>query len=119
MELMKRLAALLVLALAASSLAMAHMPDRRDLDTWFNGLVSGGGYPCCSSIDGSTLADVDWDTTVVDGKKHYRVRVEGQWIVITDEEVVKGPNKYGRPLVWIYHSDNKPVVRCFMPGAGG
>ena len=99
--------------------AFAHMHDRPDLDTWFNGLSGKGGMPCCSQVDGSTVADVDWDTTIVNGKPHYRVHIEGQWIVVTDEEVVEGPNKYGSPLVWIYHSDGKPMLRCFMPGAGG
>jgi hypothetical protein len=105
--------------------AMAHMQDRPDLDAWFNGLQSSGGYPCCSSIDGSTLSDIDWDTTVVDGKIKYRVRLEGQWVVVSDEEVVKAPNRYGSPVVWLYWinlPDGKPKipqVRCFMPGAGG
>lgn len=99
--------------------ARAHMHDRPDLDEWFNGLKSDGGYPCCSQVDGSTVSDVDWDTTVVAGKLHYRVRVEGMWIVVTDEEVVKQPNRYGTALVWVYHVDTKPMVRCFMPGAGG
>jgi hypothetical protein len=103
--------------------ASAHMHDRPDLDAWFNGLQSSGGYPCCSEIDGSTVAGPDWDTTVIDGKSHYRVRVEGQWVVVTDSEVVNGPNKYGQPLVWVYHTCDgntcKPAVRCFMVGAGG
>lgn len=94
------------------------MHDRPDLNTWFNGLTSTNGAPCCSQVDGSTVADPDWDTAVVEGKSHYRVRVEGKWIVVTDEEVVQGPNKYGQPLVWVYHIDGKPQVRCFMPGGG-
>ena len=104
--------------------ANAHMHDRPDLNTWFNGLMSSGGSPCCAFVDGSTIADVDWDTTVVDGKVHYRVFVEGQWIVVTDEEVVKEPNRYGPSMVWIYHTSPmggpmQPAIRCFMPGAGG
>jgi len=99
--------------------AHAHMHDRPDLDNWFAGLHGSNGYPCCSQIDGSTIADVDWDTTVIDGKPHYRVSVDGQWIVVADAQVVVGPNKYGSPLVWVYHVDGKPQIRCFMPGAGG
>ena len=108
-----------IVLLGMLSFAFAHMHDRPDLDNWFNDLRSSGGYPCCSQVDGSTVADPDWDTTVVDGKSHYRVRVEGRWIVVTDQEVVHGPNKYGQPLVWVYHTDGKPAIRCFMPGAGG
>ena len=102
-----------------SCTARAHMRDRPDLDNWFNSLQGAGGMPCCSQVDGSTVADPDWDTTVIDGKSHYRVRVGGQWIVVTDAEVVEGPNKYGRPLVWVYHIDGKPAVRCFLPGVQG
>lgn len=112
-------AVILAASLAVPAPAGAHMHDRPDLDNWFNGLKSSGGYPCCSQVDGSTVADPDWDTTVVDGKPHYRVRVEGQWLVVTDEEVVDGPNRYGAPIVWVYHNDGMPMVRCFMPGAGG
>lgn len=113
-----RLILIIGAVVAFSCSARAHMHDRPDLDNWFNGLQGAGGMPCCSQVDGSTVADVDWDTTMIDGKAHYRVRVEGQWIVVTDEEVVQGPNKYGRPLVWVYHVDTKPMVRCFMPGSG-
>jgi hypothetical protein len=101
------------------------MHDRPDLNAWFNSLQSSGGYPCCSQIDGSTIADVDWDTTVVNGELHYRVRIEGEWVVVSDAEVVKAPNRYGPPIVWLYwinQPDGKPripQIRCFMPGAGG
>ncbi len=112
------LAAVLI-GLAAYSLpAGAHMRDRPDLDGWFNGLKGSGGMPCCSDIDGSTVANPDWDTTVIDGKPHYRVRIGGQWMVVTDAEVVLGPNRYGQPLVWVYYVDGKPTIRCFMPGGG-
>jgi hypothetical protein len=113
--------AMLVYAFAAR----AHMHDRPELDTWFNGLQSSGGFPCCSQIDGSTISDLDWDTTVIDGKFHYRVRIDGQWVVVSDAEVVNAPNRYGPPIVWLYwinQPDGKPripQIRCFMPGAGG
>ena len=103
--------------------ALAHLHDRPELDAWFNGLQSSGGFPCCAQIDGSTVADIDWDTTVVDGKIQYRVFVEGQWVTVTDQEVVTVPNRAGAPIVWVYHQCDanscKPVVRCFLPGAGG
>lgn len=99
--------------------ASAHMKNRPDLDQWFNGLTSKNGSPCCSTVDGTEVRDIDWDTTVENGQSHYRVRVGGQWITVADHQVVTTPNKYGGPVVWIYHSDGKPQVRCFMPGAGG
>lgn len=99
--------------------ARAHMKDRPDLDQWFTGLTSSNGSPCCSTVDGTEVRDVDWDTTVEDGQSHYRVRVEGRWITVRDFQVVTTPNKYGGPVVWVYHINGKPEVRCFMPGAGG
>ncbi len=100
--------------------ARAHIKERPELDAWMNGLQSNGGYPCCSHVDGTTIADVDWDTAVADGKLHYRVRIEGEWIVVTDAEVVESPNKFGRAIAWIYRTTNdKPLIRCFLPGAGG
>ena len=112
----------IILALGLG-LTLVHMHDRPDLDAWFNGLRSSAGFPCCAQVDGSTVADIDWDTAIVDGKVRYRVFVEGQWLAVTDEEVVTVPNQAGRPVVWVYHECTgdscKPVVRCFMPGAGG
>jgi hypothetical protein len=109
-----------LILIGMGAFAFAHMHDRPDLDAWFNGLQSSGGYPCCSSGDSDPIADVDWDTTVIDGKSYYRVRVDGKWITVTDQEVVKIPNRYGRPLVWVYRDiTGVPKVRCFMPGAGG
>lgn len=96
----------------------AHVPDRPDLDKWFEGLASENGAPCCSHIDGTTLPDVDWDTSVVDGKSHYRVRLFGEWMVVQPYQVVTNPNLYGRAVVWVYHENGKPKIRCFMPGAG-
>ena len=101
-----------------SLLTLVHMKDRPELNFWFNSLQSKGGYPCCAHMDGSTIADVDWDTAIVDGKSHYRVYIEGEWLVVTDEEVVTSPNRYGPAMAWVYRSDNKPKIRCFMPGAG-
>jgi hypothetical protein len=112
-------AVLAIATLLCVCAARAHMKDRPDLDGWFHGLQSSGGFPCCSEVDGYTLPDVDWDTAVADGKPHYRVHLNGRWIVVSDEEVVEGPNKYGSPLVWIYYENGEPFVRCFMPGARG
>ena len=100
--------------------AQAHMKDRPDLDAWFNGLQSSGGYPCCSFVDGTTIADIDWDTTVVNGESRYQVRIDHNWITVSPEEVVTGPNKFGRAVAWIY-KDGMGVtnIRCFMPGSQG
>ena len=93
------------------------------LHSWFDSLKSGKGL-CCSFADGMSIADVDWDTASVasaDGHNeiHYRVRIDGHWIVVPPDAVVTVPNKYGPAVVWPYQgSDGTTQVRCFMPGSG-
>jgi hypothetical protein len=84
------------------------------LKSWFDQLASGRGL-CCSFADGFRVDDVDWDTQ--DG--HYRVRLNGEWIVVPDNAVVTEPNKYGLAVVWPYMgSDGQTQIRCFLPGSG-
>jgi hypothetical protein len=47
------------------------------LKEWFDRLASRNGL-CCAFADGVSVQDVDWDTK--DG--HYRVRIQGEWIVV-------------------------------------
>jgi len=85
------------------------------LKSWFDRLASGKGL-CCSFADGFRVDDVDWDTQ--DG--HYRVRLNGEWIVVPDNAVVTEPNKFGPAVVWPYMgTDGQTQIRCFLPGAGG
>jgi hypothetical protein len=81
------------------------------LKSWFDSLRSGKG-PCCSDADGSAVSDADWDTK----DQHYRVRLQGEWIDVPDEAVIKEPNRAGRVMVWPMYFDGKPSIRCFMPG---
>jgi hypothetical protein len=84
------------------------------LKSWFDQLASGKGL-CCSFADGFRVDDVDWDTR--DG--HYRVRLNGDWIVVPDSAVVTEPNKFGPAVVWPYmNSDGQTQIRCFLPGSG-
>jgi hypothetical protein len=57
------------------------------LKEWFDRLASKNGL-CCAFADGISVQDVDWDTQ--DG--HYRVRIQGEWIVVPDAAVVTEPN---------------------------
>lgn len=83
-----------------------------ELKTWFDSLASGKG-PCCSYADGVTIQDVDWETR--DGR--FRVKVDGEWIVVQDEALVTTPNRYGPAVVWPYKdSEGKTQIRCFIPG---
>ncbi len=47
---------------------------------------------------------------------HYRVRLDGQWIVVPDDRVVTQPNRIGPSIVWPQYLNGNPIVRCFMPG---
>ena len=79
---------------------------------WFESLHNKVGVQCCAVADGMAVADVDWDTQ----NGHYRVRIDGQWVVVPDDRVVTQPNRTGRSMVWPQYIDGKPIVRCFMPG---
>lgn len=90
------------------------------LKPWFDSLKSGKG-PCCSDADGTALSDVDWESN----NGHYRVRIEGQWIDVPDEAVLKQPNMFGPTLVWpIYmrgygNEALRIQIRCFIAGSMG
>ena len=85
------------------------------LKTWFDQLASGKGL-CCSFADGVSVQDVDWDATN-DGR--YRVRLDGQWVIVPDAAVVTEPNRFGPAVVWPYQDMNGVTqIRCFIPGAG-
>jgi hypothetical protein len=104
-------------AAAAGSFAFARDDGRyanSPLKSWFDRLASGNGL-CCSFADGFRVDDVDWDTQ--DG--HYRVRLNGEWIVVPDNAVVNEANKFGPAVVWPYMgTDGQMQIRCFLPGAG-
>jgi hypothetical protein len=97
--------------------------DNPQLHAWFDKLASGKGL-CCSFIDGSQVDDVDWDTAAIAGAGgestvRYRVRLEGQWIVVPPEAVVTEPNRFGPAVVWPYKdAAGVTQIRCFIPGSG-
>jgi len=104
------------IALTATNVACARDPGGRYTDSplkeWFDGLKSRQG-PCCSFADGVSVSDVDWDTQ----QGHYRVRLDGRWIVVPDEAVVREPNRFGPAVVWPYKGrGGETLIRCFMPG---
>jgi hypothetical protein len=108
------------------TLAHAHDDGRfaaSPLKPWFDGLKSNKGM-CCSFADGVTVKGVDWDTINVAsaGKEpdvRYRVRLDGQWIVVPPDAVVTEPNRYGDAVVWPYQdAAGATQIRCFIPGSG-
>jgi hypothetical protein len=79
-------------------------------------MTSGRGH-CCATSDG--IFGPDWESK--DG--HYRVKLNGEWIDVPDDAVIKGPNLDGRTIVWAipvtaYYRDRggKPAIKCFIPG---
>jgi hypothetical protein len=104
--------ALLILAAVA---AFAHDHNRPGLDSWYPGLRSPAGSPCCDGpgVDATHLSDVDWESK----GGHYRARIDGEWIDVPDDAVLPGPNLDGRTLVWPTWSNGQRAIRCFIPGS--
>ena len=82
------------------------------LKGWFDSLSSGRG-PCCSDADGFAVSDPDWDSQ----NGSYRVRIDGNWIVVPEDAVITEPNRYGRTMVWPIKGSLGTTIRCFMPGS--
>jgi hypothetical protein len=77
---------------------------------------------CCAEADGHPLDEGEWD--IKDNK--YRVFIEGEWIVVPDDAVISGPNKFGKAIVWLRadahiasgETHNITRIHCFIPGSG-
>jgi hypothetical protein len=82
------------------------------LKPWFDSLKSGKGL-CCSDADGFAVSDPDWESK--DGR--YRVRLEGEWIMVPDDAVITEPNRAGRTMVWPVKGSLGISIRCFLPGS--
>jgi hypothetical protein len=71
--------------------------------------------------DGHPLEESEWDIK----DNTYRVFLQGEWIVVPDDALILGPNKFGKAIVWLWpqealawgdHASN--FIRCFIPGSG-
>ena len=82
------------------------------LKPWFDSLRSGKG-PCCSDADGIAIADPDWESK----NGRYRVRLDGEWIVVPDDAVITEPNRAGQTMVWPVKGALGTSIRCFLPGS--
>lgn len=100
-------------------LVLAHLPDRPDLDKWASELHNKRGEVCCDFSESHGVADADWETKVVDGTSHYRVKYKGEWLVVDDESVIEAPNLYSAPLVWFDTVNGSLHVKCFLKGVEG
>jgi hypothetical protein len=102
-----------------AALLLGKAPARDDgrytnspLKPWFDTLKSGKGL-CCSDADGFAVMDPDWESQ----NGHYRVRIEGEWIVVPEDAVITEPNRAGRTMVWPIKGTLGISIRCFMPGS--
>jgi hypothetical protein len=108
--------ALFILPAHARDLNGEYQKANPELHAWFDKLASKNGL-CCSFADGHMVEPDDVDTAE-DGK-HYKVRIDGQWIVVPDEALVSVPNKFGQAVVWPFTDSVGHIqIRCFLPGAG-
>jgi hypothetical protein len=82
---------------------------------FFRSLTNQQGASCCDGSDGYRLEDPDWEVT----GNGYRVRIQGQWIDVPPQAVVRQQNKVGFPVVWPVMIGGKIEIRCFMPAAMG
>jgi len=87
-----------------------------EIKTWIESLRNQFGYPCCATADGYRPEAVDWDMA----GNHYRVKIDKSWIVVPDTAVIKGPNRIGHAVVWLYNGwldpDGHRIIQCFLPG---
>jgi hypothetical protein len=80
------------------------------------------GLVCCARADGHPLDESEWDIK----DNHYRVVVNGEWIVVPDDALILGPNKFGKAIVWLWPSQEvaewaegrSNLIRCFIPVSG-
>lgn len=112
----------LVLIAVASARNLDGRYAASPLKPWFDTLKSGNGDLCCSSADGQTLEDVDWEID----HEHYRVRIPSpranspvDWVAVPDSAVVKQPNLAGRTMVWPLYGVLGVTIRCFLAGSLG
>jgi len=109
-------AALLIAFILALSWPALARDDGRHAQSpykeWFDSLFSENG-PCCSNADGVKLDDPEWEADA-DG---YRVRINGQWLRVPSNAIVKATNRVGYAIVWPMYDGETIYIRCFMPGA--
>jgi len=113
-------------AFLALGTALAHDPNRPELNAWFKSLKNKAGEPCCEGGDGEH-AKAEWDMAKAGYKvllKHpHRPGEPGQWFDVPYSVVIDQPNFSGVAMVWWWPSygidgSMTPQWRCFIPGGG-
>ena len=85
-----------------------------DVRTWIERLADNHGISCCATADGYKPDDVEWDI----GENHYRVKIDGHWLAVPSDAVIKARNRLGYALVWYHYELDGIAIRCFLPGDG-
>ena len=90
-----------------------------DIRSWFKGVLSPRGVPCCDIADGHRT------TWKGDEAGRYWVPINGEWVQVPEEAVVyNAGNPVGDAVVWYtsFPNDinylNSIFIRCFVPGNG-
>lgn len=83
--------------------------------SWFKGVRSPHGVPCCDIADGHRTQE----RREADTNRYWAV-VEGEWREVPPEAVVYNVgNPTGDAVVWyVRQSPDVVYIRCFVPGAG-
>jgi hypothetical protein len=85
-----------------------HPANPPEISDWLRSLKNNRGMSCCDWADGMRLEDPDWEWN----GSGYRVRINGDWVVVPDDAVLPGPNKLGIAIVWRFNGH----ITCFIPG---
>jgi hypothetical protein len=94
------------------------------LKPWFQSLKSKSGAACCDDGEAEHAEAVAKGGYKVFLKNPWNPEGSGKWFDVPDHAVVEQPNLNGPAMVWWYPSYGldgtmTPLVRCFIPGAGG
>ena len=83
---------------------------RLHLEGWLSGLASANG-PCGDVSVARKVEDHEWTYEFDAQGGHYRVRIDGHWLDVSEGAIVTDHNRFGPPVAWL--SANQ--VKCFMP----
>ena len=126
---MKILYVLAVLAYTGAACAHDLSHYSTYVQNWFKEQKRGGNL-CCSEAD---FDQVDEEIRYDSGKPRYwvnSIKTRGEWLLVPEAAVLKGPNKHGRAVAWYRwvssdgsfssseRKDLKVEVYCFAPGSG-
>ena len=93
--------------------AHAHNPLTHAADNLSDATSDAYGV-CCSGDDYHIIQE--WETTATG----YRIKFKGEWIEAKrNVKVSNMTNPDGEAKAWIYYSEQRPYIRCFMEGALG